>query len=145
MCHIKPTNSYAKQKGLPSFHGNGLHRRLMEINGWRERCGLTPEYKSGTQEPDWRYPGIVLLSGREGDLPGYNSLVYNEFINSKFPKTLDVVQLSWLMWRLCNIAWTARTVPLEWPLSKTRDQRVCSYRRIPLLSLQCAWERAGCQ
>ncbi len=56
-------------------------------------------------------------------------------------KVLDFVGLSWLT-RLCNIAWTSRTVPLEWqtrvvvPIFKKGDQKVCSnYRGITPLSL----------
>ena len=62
-------------------------------------------------------------------------------IHLEFLKVLDVVGLSWLT-RLCNIAWTSGTVPLEWqtgvvvPLFKKGDQRLCSnYRGITLLSL----------
>ncbi|TWW80607.1 R2 Retrovirus-related Pol polyprotein from type I retrotransposable element [Takifugu flavidus] len=62
-------------------------------------------------------------------------------IHPEFLKALDVVGLSWLT-RLCNIAWTSGTVPLDWqtgvvvPLFKKGDRRVCSnYRGITLLSL----------
>ncbi|XP_061650970.1 uncharacterized protein LOC133487820 [Phyllopteryx taeniolatus] len=47
---------------------------------------------------------------------------------------MDVVRLSWLT-RLCNIAWTSGTVPLDWqtrvvvPLFKKGDRRVCSNYR----------------
>lgn len=62
-------------------------------------------------------------------------------VRPEFLKALDVVGLSWLT-RLCNIAWTSGTVPLDWqtgvvvPLFKKGDRRVCSnYRGITLLSL----------
>ncbi|XP_051929449.1 uncharacterized protein LOC127605710 [Hippocampus zosterae] len=59
----------------------------------------------------------------------------------EFLKALDVVGLSCLT-RLCNIAWSAGRVPLDWQtgvvvlLFKKGDRRVCSnYRGITLLSL----------
>jgi len=62
-------------------------------------------------------------------------------VRPEFLKALDVVGLSWLT-RLCNIAWTSGTVPLDWeigvvvPLFQKVDQRVCAnYRGITLLSL----------
>ena len=62
-------------------------------------------------------------------------------VRPEFLRALDVVGLSWLT-RLCSIAWTSGTVPLDWqigvvvPLFKKWDRRVCSnYRGITLLSL----------
>uniref|UniRef100_A0A3B4EBS9 Reverse transcriptase domain-containing protein n=1 Tax=Pygocentrus nattereri TaxID=42514 RepID=A0A3B4EBS9_PYGNA len=62
-------------------------------------------------------------------------------IRPEMLKVLDIVGLSWLM-RLCNIAWTSRTVPLDWqtrvvvPIFKKGDRRVCAnYWGITLLSL----------
>ena len=73
-----------------------------------------------------------LLGGRA---PGVDE------VRPEFLKALDVVGLSRLT-RLCNIAWTSGTVPLDWqtgvvvPLFKKGDRRVCSnYRGITLLSL----------
>uniref|UniRef100_A0A8C9SX65 ribonuclease H n=1 Tax=Scleropages formosus TaxID=113540 RepID=A0A8C9SX65_SCLFO len=62
-------------------------------------------------------------------------------IRPEFLKSLDVVGLSWLT-RLCSIAWSSGTVPLDWqtgvvvPLFKKGDRRLRSnYRGITLLSL----------
>ncbi|KAL6462549.1 hypothetical protein MHYP_G00289710 [Metynnis hypsauchen] len=75
-----------------------------------------------------------------GKLLGGKALGMDD-IRLEFPRALDVVGLSWLT-RLCNIAWTSKTVPLEWqtgvvvPLFKKGDRRVCSnYRGITFLSL----------
>jgi len=72
---------------------------------------------------------------RGGRAPGVDE------VRPEFLKALDVVGLSWLT-RLCNIAWTSGTVPLDWqtgvvvPLFKKGDRRVCSnFRGITLLSL----------
>ena len=61
-------------------------------------------------------------------------------IHPKLRKPLDVIRVSWWT-RLCNIAWSLGTVPLEWqtgvviPLFKKGDQRVCSkYQGIAILS-----------
>uniref|UniRef100_A0AAR2LJT3 Reverse transcriptase domain-containing protein n=1 Tax=Pygocentrus nattereri TaxID=42514 RepID=A0AAR2LJT3_PYGNA len=73
-----------------------------------------------------------LLSGKA---PGVDE------IRPEMLKALDIVGLSWLT-RLCNIAWTSGTVPLDWqtgvvvPIFKKGDRRVCAnYRSITLLSL----------
>ena len=62
-------------------------------------------------------------------------------IRPEMLKALDIVGMSWLA-RLCNIAWTSGTVPLDWqtgvvvPIFKKGDRRVCAnYRGITLLSL----------
>ena len=79
--------------------------------------------------------GLRLLKLLGGKAPGVDE------VHPEFLKALDVVGLSWLT-RLCNIAWTSETVPLDWqtgvmvPLFKKGDRRVCSnYRGITLLSL----------
>ena len=73
-----------------------------------------------------------LLSGKA---PGVDE------VRPGFLRAVDVVGLSWLT-RLCSIAWTSGTVPLDWqirmvvPLFKRGDRRVVSnYREITLLSL----------
>ena len=47
-----------------------------------------------------------LLGGKD---PGVDE------VRPEFLKALDVVELSWLT-RLCNIAWTSGTVPLDWQI-----------------------------
>ena len=118
------------------------------VDRWREYFEdlLNPADTSSNEEAEFGDSGVDSpISGAEvaevvkkllgGRAPGVDE------IRPEFLKALDAEGLSWLT-RLCSIAWTSGTVPLDWqtgvvvPLFKKGDRRVCSnYRGITLLSL----------